>query len=47
MKYGHDKIYEGWWMEGTKHGMGRLIIKTINEAYIGGWNENERHGLGC
>jgi len=46
MRYKNQDVYEGWWFDGLREGMGRMLYISCNEAYIGMWKEGMRHGKG-
>ena len=42
MKYSDGSIFDGWWIDGLREGMGRLISKDGKKIYLGLWKNDEK-----
>lgn len=45
MNYANGNVYDGEWVDGNKHGKGKIIMTYANkEIYDGQWMNDKRHG---
>ena len=44
--YQDGSVYEGRFLENTRHGLGKIEFKSENVVYQGDWRNNAMHGQG-
>ena len=42
MKYSDGAVFDGWWIDGLREGMGRLASKEGKMIYLGLWKNDEK-----
>jgi antitoxin component YwqK of YwqJK toxin-antitoxin module len=43
---GNEKVYEGMWKNGKRHGQGTSFLCSGEKDYVGEWKDGDRHGTG-